>query len=270
MANEFNVVNEKTGIDKEALNQFSEIKKTIAVMSGKGGVGKSSVTSLIAIALQEMGYKVGIMDADITGPSVPKVFGINKKRAVGTDLGVKPVETSSGIKVMSINLLLDDEEAPVVWRGPILGQTVKQFYTDVYWGELDFLLIDMPPGTGDVPLTVMQSIPMDGMIMVSSPQDLVKLIVKKSVNMAHKLDIKILGLVENMAGFRCPDCDAIHDVFGKSKVPMIAEEIGVNIITSIPIDPLMTELSDEGRLELYLKSQLEFDSYFKNCLKEIL
>lgn len=255
---------------KEKANENSNLKNIIAVMSGKGGVGKSSVTSLIAMTLRNQGYNVGILDADITGPSIPKVFGINGKRASGTKDAVEPVETVTGIKVISINLLVDNEESPVVWRGPVIANTVKQFLTEVNWGELDYLLIDLPPGTGDVPLTIMQSFELDGIVIVSSPQDLVKLIVKKSMNMAGMLSIPILGLVENMSYLRCPDCNKRINLFGEIKVPEIAKETGVDLVAQIPIDPKFVELSDEGKVELYLKHNYEFADEFGKEIKNMV
>lgn len=241
---------------KEKANEQSNIKKVIAVMSGKGGVGKSSVTSLLATVLKDKGYNVGVLDADITGPSIPKIFGINKKRATGDNKGLNPVKTATGIKVMSLNLLIEQEDDPVVWRGPIISNTVKQFFTDVNWGDIDYLLIDLPPGTGDVPLTIMQSLPLDGIVIVSSPQDLVKLIVKKSVNMAKMMNIPILGIVENMSYFECPDCNKKINVFGKSKIDEVAKEMNLDIIAKLPIDPEFVELCDEGKIELY--SRIKF------------
>jgi Mrp family chromosome partitioning ATPase len=255
---------------KEKANKNSNLKNIIAVMSGKGGVGKSSVTSLIAMTLKNQGYNVGILDADITGPSIPKVFGINKKRASGTKDAVEPVETATGIKVISINLLVDNEESPVVWRGPVIANTVKQFLTEVNWGELDYLLIDLPPGTGDVPLTIMQSFELDGIVIVSSPQDLVKLIVKKSMNMAGMLSIPILGIVENMSYITCPDCNKKIHLFGESKVPEISEETGVKLVAQIPIDPKFVELCDEGKIELYLKHNYDFADEFSEGIKDMV
>jgi len=257
-------------IQKEKTNEFTNIKKVYAVMSGKGGVGKSSITSLIAVSLKNQGYKVGILDADITGPSIPKVFGINNKRASSNGEGIIPVETSTGIKVISINLLIEEEEKPVVWRGPLIGGTVKQFYTDVNWGELDYLLIDMPPGTGDVPLTIMQSLPVDGLIIVSSPQDLVKLIVTKSINMAKTMNVPILGIVENMSYFICPHCNEKLNVFGESKVESISKEMEIPLIAKMPIDPDFVALCDEGKIELYNKYNLDFNENFSNKIKEII
>lgn len=257
-------------ITKEKLNEHSKIKNVIAVMSGKGGVGKSSVTSLMGVALNEAGYKVGIMDADITGPSIPKVFGINKERSYQSEKGVEPTLTVGGIKVISINLMLDEEEAPVVWRGPAISGAVKQFYTEVNWGELDFLLIDLPPGTGDVPLTIMQSLEIDGAIIVATPQDLVSLIVKKSINMAKMMHVPVLGLVENMSYFECPDCKNRIDLFGVSKVTTIAQDMGLDIIAEIPIDPELVQLSDEGKIELYQKINFSFKETFESGLMKTI
>ena len=232
----------------EPMNSRSQINKVIAVMSGKGGVGKSLVTSSLAAKLKKKGYKVGILDADITGPSIPKMFGLNET-ANGDGNGLYPVETSSGIKVMSVNLLLEDEEEPVIRRGPVISSVVKQFWSDVYWGELDYLLIDMPPGTGDVPLTVFQSIPVDGAIIVTSPQDLVRLIVKKAYNMVVKMDIPVMGIVENYSYIECPDCGKKIAVFGESKIDEIASEIGVELLGKLPIVPAIAKLADEGRFD---------------------
>lgn len=232
----------------EPMNSRSQINKVIAVMSGKGGVGKSLVTSSLAAKLKNKGYKVGILDADITGPSIPKMFGLNET-ANGDGNGLYPVETSSGIKVMSVNLLLEDKEEPVIWRGPVISSVVKQFWSDVYWGELDYLLIDMPPGTGDVPLTVFQSIPVDGAIIVTSPQDLVRLIVKKAYNMVVKMDIPVMGIVENYSYIECPDCGKKIAVFGESKIDEIASEIGVELLGKLPIVPAIAKLADEGRFD---------------------
>ncbi len=240
--------------EKEKPLEGTNIKKVIAIMSGKGGVGKSSVTSLMAVSLRNKGYKVGIMDADITGPSIPKIFGINNQRARTVDGKViEPVETVSGIKVISLNLLIENEDAPVVWRGPLLGGAVKQFYADVDWGDLDVLLIDMPPGTGDVPLTAMQSLPIDGIIVVSSPQDLVRLIVKKSMNMAKMMDIPIYGIVENMSYFECPECKKKTYVFGKSTIEEVAKEMEIAVLDTLPINTDFVELCDEGKVEVFGK-----------------
>ena len=230
------------------VNEFSKVKHVIGVVSGKGGVGKSLVTSMLAIEMKRKGYKVGILDADITGPSIPKVFGVNNK-ADADDRGILPQVTKSGIEVMSINLLLEDVEAPVVWRGSIISGAVTQFWTDVVWGELDYLFIDMPPGTGDVPLTVFQSIPTQGIVIVTSPQDLVSMIVKKAYNMAQMMNIKVLGIVENMSYVCCPDCGAEFRIFGEGKTQTVADELGVNLIAQMPIDVRLAALCDEGNIE---------------------
>jgi Mrp family chromosome partitioning ATPase len=239
-------------IPKEKTLEGTNIKKIITVMSGKGGVGKSSVTTLIAIALRKRGYKVGILDADITGPSIPKAFGINKERATGdSDKNMYPVETVTGIKVISLNLLVEQEDSPVVWRGPIIANTVKQFYTNVAWGELDYLLIDLPPGTGDVPITTMQSLPVDGIVVVSSPQDLVHLIVKKSLNMANMKNIPVYGIIENMSYLECKECKTKNYLFGHSNIDEIAREMGLEVLEKLAIDPEFAKLVDEGKAELY-------------------
>lgn len=234
----------------EDLNQFSSIKNVIGVVSGKGGVGKSFVTAMLAVLLNRKGYRVGILDADVTGPSIPKMFGIARK-ASANELGILPETTANNIKIMSVNLLLDKEDSPVIWRGPILAGTVKQFWTDVVWEDLDYLLIDMPPGTGDVPLTVFQSIPLDGIVIVSSPQDLVSMIVKKAYNMAKMMNVPILGYVENMSYVKCPDCGKEIPIFGQSRLSEIAEETGVDILGRIPIDPALASLADQGEFERF-------------------
>lgn len=232
----------------EPCNKYSKIKNVISVMSGKGGVGKSLVTSSLAVALSKKGYKVGVLDADITGPSIPKVFGINQ-RAVATEEGMLPRESKNGIKIMSVNLLLAEDEAPVIWRGPVIGGAVKQFWTDVVWGELDVLLIDMPPGTGDVPLTVFQTIPLTGAVVVTSPQDLVSMIVKKSYNMAKKMNVNVFGVVENMSYIKCPDCDKKLYPFGEGKTATVAEELGIELLAQLPIIPETASLCDKGLVE---------------------
>lgn len=226
-------------------NKKSNINKVIAVMSGKGGVGKSMVTSSIAVSLANKGYKVGILDSDVTGPSIPKMFGIDGT-ALGDEEGIYPDSTKNGIKIMSVNLLLEDKEEPVIWRGPVISGVVKQFWTDVYWGELDYLLIDMPPGTGDVPLTVFQSIPVDGAIIVTSPQDLVKLIVKKAYNMATKMNIPVMGIVENYSYLKCPDCGKEIEIFGKSNIDEIAKDIKLPVLGKIPVISQYAAKADEG------------------------
>ena len=229
-------------------NKFSNVKHVIAVTSGKGGVGKSTVTSMLAVATNRLGYKVAILDADITGPSIPKAFGMNDE-VMGTDDGLIPPETRTGIKVMSVNLLLPDKEAPVVWRGPVIGGTVQQFWTDVCWGDVDYMFVDMPPGTGDVPLTVFQSLPVDGVVVVTSPQDLVTLIVKKAVNMANLMNLPVMGLVENYSYFRCPDCGKKYFPFGESKLDEVAASTGLPVLARMPIDAAVAELCDAGEME---------------------
>jgi Mrp family chromosome partitioning ATPase len=226
----------------------SKINKVVAVVSGKGGVGKSLVTSLMAVTMQRKGYKVGVLDADITGPSIPKIFGV-KEKAYSNELGVLPATTENGIKIISLNLLMENEENPVIWRGPIIGGVVKQFWTDVIWGELDYLFIDMPPGTGDVPLTVFQSIPLDGIVIVTLPQDLVSLIVRKSYNMAKTMNIPILGIVENMSYTTCPHCGEQINLFGSSRIAETAEDLNIKQFVRMPIDSEFTQLCDQGEIE---------------------
>ena len=228
------------GIPKEELNDFSKIGKVIGVVSGKGGVGKSFVTASLANMMAKRGFRVGILDADITGPSIPKMYGI-KGTAVADDNGIYPMLSANDIKVMSVNLLLPNEETPVIWRGPVIANMVKQFWTDVIWGELDYLFVDMPPGTGDVPLTVFQSLPIDGVVIVTSPQDLVQMIVKKAYNMAGQMDIPVLGIVENYSYLECPDCGRKISVFGESHIDEVAEELGVPVIGKMPIDASLAE-----------------------------
>ncbi|MDD4494541.1 MAG: Mrp/NBP35 family ATP-binding protein [Eubacteriales bacterium] len=237
-------------------NELNSIKKVIGIGSGKGGVGKSLVTSMLSVLMKRKGYKVGILDGDITGPSIPKMFGITTK-AKSTELGIMPEITHNGIKVMSINLLIDQSDSPVIWRGPLLGGAVKQFWTDVIWGDLDYLFIDLPPGTGDVPLTVFQSIPLDGIIIVTSPQELVSMIVKKAYNMAKQMNIPVLGTVENMSYVVCPDCGKEIKLFGESKLDETAKELGVSILGRLPVDPALAELSDKGELEKFNSSYLD-------------
>lgn len=228
----------------------SVIRKVIAVVSGKGGVGKSLTTSLLASYAKKQEKTVGIMDADITGPSVPKMFGVSG-RATGDQTGINPVLTSSGIQMMSMNLLLEDETTPVVWRGPVISGAVQQFWTDVAWKDLDLLFIDMPPGTGDVPLTVFQSIPLAGIVIVTTPQDLVKMVVEKAVNMAAMMHVPVLGLVENMSYLVCPDCGKKIEVFGESKAAAIAQEYGIPAVSRMPLDAELSRLADAGRIEEY-------------------
>ena len=238
----------KGGIQKEKANDKSSIKKAVAVVSGKGGVGKSLTTGLLATLAQRMGYKTAILDADITGPSIPRMYKFTQPAtADGEALG--PAVTATGIKVMSVNLLLENETDPVIWRGPVIAGTVKQFYTDVNWGDIDIMFIDMPPGTGDVALTVFQSIPVDGIIIVTTPQELVSMIVEKAVNMAKLMDIPVLGLVENMSFIRCPDCGKEIAVFGKSHVDETANLMGIANTARMPIDPKVASLIDAGKAD---------------------
>lgn len=234
----------------------NSIKKVIGIMSGKGGVGKSLVTSMLALLLNRKGYKVGIMDADITGPSIPKIFGIHKMAESG-DNGILPQQTPGGIRVMSINLLVRQEDTPVIWRGPMMASAVKQFWTDVIWGDSDVLFIDMPPGTGDVPLTVFRSIPLDGVVVVTSPQELVSMIVRKAVNMARKMGIPVLGIVENMSYVQCPDCGKEIKLFGESKLSDVAGDLGLRVLGRLPIDPEIAGLVDKGEFKNLKAGYLE-------------
>ena len=231
-------------------NQYSNIKKVIGVVSGKGGVGKSMVTSTLAVLTNRKGKKTAILDADITGPSIPRAFGVNDK-AYGNQFGMLPCESKTGIEMMSINLLLDNDTDPVVWRGSIIANTVKQFWQDVVWGDVDYMFIDMPPGTGDVPLTVFQSIALDGIIIVTTPQDLVSMIVDKAVKMAQKMNVPILGIVENMSYFKCSDCGKIHKIFGDSNIDAIAEKHSIPVVCKLPINPDIAAKCDRGAAEEY-------------------
>ena len=230
------------------LNPKSSVKKVIAVVSGKGGVGKSTVTSTLAVAMNRKGYRVGVLDADITGPSAPTAFGVTECQGANED-GLYPALTKGGIQVMSINLLLDDPASPVVWRGPVIAGAVKQFWTDVIWEDVDYLFVDMPPGTGDVPLTVFQSLPVDGIVIVTSPQDLVSMIVTKAVKMANMMHIPVLGFVENYSYLECPDCGKKIEVFGKSHLDEVAEKFGLPILARLPIDPSVAFAYDSGLME---------------------
>lgn len=231
-----------------APNPNSSVKKVVAVMSGKGGVGKSLVSSLLASELQKQGIHAGILDADITGPSIPKAFGVHDQ-ILGNDDGLFPAVSKGGVEMMSVNLLLDTETEPVVWRGPVIAGTVKQFWTEVIWKDIDVLLVDMPPGTGDVPLTVFQSLPIDGVVVVTSPQDLVSMIVTKAVNMANLMKIPMLGIVENMSYLVCPDCGRKINVFGESKVEEVAKANGLKVLDRLPIDPAIADAVDKGEVE---------------------
>lgn len=229
-------------------NMFSNVKHVFGIVSGKGGVGKSLATGILASLLARKGYKTAVMDADITGPSIPRMFGV-KAKATADELGMEPAVTASGIRIMSVNLLLDDEESPVVWRGPIIGGVVKQFWTDVKWGDIDVMLIDMPPGTGDVPLTVFQSLPIEGIFIVTTPQDLVSMIVKKAAKMAELMNIPVLGLIENMSYAVCPDCGKRIDLFKGNASADIAKQMRMPLLAQIPIDPKLAELCDQGEIE---------------------
>jgi Mrp family chromosome partitioning ATPase len=233
----------------EQPHEGSHIKKVIGVVSGKGGVGKSLVTGLLAVQTARAGFKTAVMDADITGPSIPKMFGVHQK-ATGDETGLYPVESKTGIKLMSLNLLLENEDDPVVWRGPVIAGAVKQFWTDVVWDEVDYMFVDMPPGTGDVPLTVFQSIPVDGIIIVSTPQELVSMIVSKAVRMAELMNIPVLGLVENMSYIKCPDCGREISVFGESHTEEISQKYGIRILGRLPMDPSLAAACDKGMIEL--------------------
>lgn len=237
-------------------NPASRVQRVIAVMSGKGGVGKSSVTSLLAAGLRRQGAAVGVLDADITGPSIPKLFGVSGAPEE-TAQGLIPGTSAGGVKLMSMNLLLRDEDTPVIWRAPLLSQAIQQFWTNTVWGELDYLLVDLPPGTGDVPLTVMQSLPLSGVVMVTSPQALALMVVRKAVHMAVKLDIPILGLVENMSYVECPRCGEQVRLFGHGKTGELADELQVPWLASLPIDPRLSELGDAGQIEQYQSPVLD-------------
>ncbi len=246
--------------EKESLlapqNAGSDVKKVIAVVSGKGGVGKSLCTSMMSVLTSRRGYKTAILDADVTGPSIPKIFGL-KQGIEGTEEGMFPAKTATGIEVMSVNLLLEDEEAPVVWRGPVIAGTVSQFWSGVLWGDIDYMYVDMPPGTGDVPLTVFQSLPVDGIIIVTTPQDLVSMIVAKAVKMASMMNIPILGIVENMSYALCPDCGKKIEIFGESHAEQVAQKFGLKVLGRIPMDTKLAKLCDKGALELMENDYLD-------------
>ena len=237
-------------------NALSNVKKVIAVVSGKGGVGKSLVTSLMAVLARRKGKNVAILDADVTGPSIPKMFG-KTERANANDMGIFPVESSTGIELMSVNFLLEDETTPVLWRGPVISGVVTQFWQDVIWGEVDYMFVDMPPGTGDVPLTVFQSLPIDGIIVVTSPQELVGMIVEKAVNMANMMNVPVLGIVENMSYFECPDCGKHHKIFGESNIETIAQKHDIKNIAKLPIRPEIAAAADAGCIEKHDITQLD-------------
>lgn len=232
------------------MNDQSNVKKVIGVVSGKGGVGKSSVTSMLAVATQRLGYQVAILDADITGPSIPQAFGIRNK-ATGTDAEIMPVVSKTGIKAISINALLEDTTDPVVWRGPVLSGVIDQFWNNVVWGDIDVMYVDMPPGTGDVALTVFQSLPLDGIVIVTSPQELVSMIVEKAVKMAQLMNVPVIGIVENLSYYVCPDCGAKHKIFGDGHVSEVADKYGIGMISEIPMDPKIAAACDKGMIELF-------------------
>lgn len=250
---------------KKKPHELSTVKKVIAVVSGKGGVGKSMTSAMLAVSAQRRGYNAALMDADITGPSIPKMFGIHD-RAMGSDKGILPVDSKYGVQVMSMNVLLEHEDEPVVWRGSLISGTVLQFWTDVIWEAVDIMFIDMPPGTGDVPLTIFQSLPLDGIIIVTTPQDLVGMIVQKAVNMAKMMNIPILGIVENMSYITCPDCGRKINIFGDSKADALALEFGIPAVAKVPVDSELTNLADSGKIEEIENNYLQdfFDKIDKN------
>lgn len=248
---------------REPANPHSHVKKVIGVISGKGGVGKSLVTASLARMMIEKGYTAGILDADVTGPSIPKMYGVHGG-AMGSEEGMLPREAKDGTKIMSVNLLLEDETDPVIWRGPVIAGVVKQFWTDVMWGDVDFLFVDMPPGTGDVPLTVFQSLPVDGVVIVTSPQDLVQMIVKKAYNMAKKMNIPVLGIVENYSYLECPDCGKKISVFGESHIDEIAKELGVKVLGKMPIDPKIAEIVEQEKF--YEATNAYLDGVFEQLV----
>lgn len=235
---------------RSAAQEMSQVKRVIAVMSGKGGVGKSLVTALLAVAFRQAGYEVGVLDADITGPSVPKMFGLNH-RLLSTELGLLPVTTQTGIRAISINLLLEHPDDPVIWRGPLLANAVKQLWQEVAWGDVDVLLVDLPPGTADIPLTVMQSLPLNGLVVVASPQEVVAMVVRKAIKMAVRLNVRVLGLVENMTHLVCPRCGERIELFGSPEAPNSARAAGVPVLASISVDPGLSALCDRGMIEAY-------------------
>lgn len=234
----------------KAPHELSKIKKVIGVVSGKGGVGKSLTTAMLAVLAERNGFQAAILDADITGPSIPKMFGITEK-ATGTELGILPAMSKKGIEIMSMNLLLEEDTDPVIWRGPVIAGAVLQFWTDVIWNDVDYMFVDMPPGTGDVPLSIYQSIPLDGIVIVTTPQDLVSMIVLKAAHMAEKMNIPILGVVENMSYVQCPDCGKKIEIFGESKAAAMAEQIGCKNVARVPFDGALTKCADNGLVELF-------------------
>lgn len=245
---------EKTSMLEE-MNPHSNVKHVIGVVSGKGGVGKSFVTASLASMMAKAGYKVGILDADITGPSIPKMFGV-KGQVYGEERGIVPMESKDGIKIISINLMMEDEEAPVVWRGPVIAGAVKQFWSETFWGEIDYLFVDMPPGTGDVPLTVFQSLPVNGIVIVTSPQELVQMIVKKAYNMANMMHVPVLGVVENFSYLECPDCGKKINIFGESNIEEVSNMLGINLLGKLPLNPANAEAADKGEFYSVDNSEL--------------
>ncbi|MBR6053076.1 MAG: Mrp/NBP35 family ATP-binding protein [Clostridia bacterium] len=240
----------QTAIEKEKQNEGSNVRRVIGIVSGKGGVGKSLVTSALATVLRRRDLVTAILDADVTGPSIPKAFGLRPGTVKGCEGGMLPPRSKTGIEIMSLNLLVNDETEPVVWRGPVIAGAVKQFWTDVVWGDVDYMFVDMPPGTGDVPLTVFQSLPVDGIVVVSSPQELVSMIVEKAIRMAEMMKIPVLGLIENYSYVKCPDCGKEIRVFGESKIEETAKRLGVPLLARIPLDPELARLADNGQIEL--------------------
>lgn len=241
---------------QEKLNKLSKVKNVIGVVSGKGGVGKSLVTSLLASSMQKAGKRTAILDADITGPSIPQMFGLHEN-AFADDNGIYPVISRNGTQIISMNLLLEQADDPVVWRGPVIAGAVTQFWTDVIWKDVDYMFVDMPPGTGDVPLTVFQSLPVCGIVVVTSPQELVEMIVAKAVKMAQMLNVPVLAVVENMSSFRCPDCGKVHKIYGESQVERFAAENGIDTVCKLPIDPIVARLCDSGEIENYTCAELQ-------------
>ena len=252
---------------KVALSEHSHVKKVIGIVSGKGGVGKSLDTGLSAVYMNKKGYKTAIMDADITGPSIPKMFGIGKAN-YADETGLLPATTQGGIKVMSLNMLMENETDPVIWRGPVIAGIVKQFWSDVNWGDVDFMFVDMPPGTGDVPLTVFQSLPVDGIVVVATPQELVEMIVEKAINMANMMNIPVLGIVENMSYMTCPHCGEPINIFGESKIEQYAARCGIDILGRIPLDPKLAGLCDGGKAEDVQENYLESLAYILDGMIE--
>ena len=238
------------------MNKHSNVKKVIGIVSGKGGVGKSSVTSMLAVEARRAGYQVAVLDADITGPSIPKCFGLHDK-ALGNEDGILPSKSIKGTKIMSVNLLLPEETAPVVWRGPVVAGVIKQFWSDVLWGDVDYMFVDLPPGTGDAPLTVFQSLPLDGIVIVTSPQELVSMIVSKAVEMAKMMDIPVLGLIENYSYVQCPCCNEIFKIFGESHIDEVAAKYALRVLAKLPMDPKLAAACDDGEVEFIEQHYLE-------------